>query len=310
MIHQRKARLTIAIALLLNGNILQAQGPYQKLITKADSLFIAQNWASAKKIYETALQDTSHSALSWNRLGFSNYNLKVYDEALRAYEKAALLNPPAGLKPVLYSRIAKVYAIKNRMQESYTALDSAVSNGYSFYKELDTLPDFKSMRKEERFKKARDQVYANANPCMADARHREFDFWVGEWDVFTTGSKQPTGAHSIIQLISGGCAILENWESPASNGKSINFVDPVSNKWKQSWAGNYANGTQEFVNGEYKDGAMRFDFTTTGSGGEKIMGHLIFYNQGPNQVRQFNETSADDGKTWTTNYDFTYIRKK
>lgn len=102
----------------------------------------------------------------------------------------------------------------------------------------------------------------------------------------------------------------QNWDGQNSTGKSINFIDPNTNKWKQSWAGSYANGIQEFNNGEYKDSAMRFEFQTKDVQGVKIIGRFIFYNQGANQVRQFNETSADEGKTWTTNYDFTYVRKK
>ncbi len=146
-------------------------------------------------------------------------------------------------------------------------------------------------------------------PCMVNAHAREFDFWVGEWDVFVTGTQRQAG-HSLVQMISGGCALLENWDSPASTGKSINFIDPNTNKWKQSWAGSYANGVQEFVNGEYKDSAMHFDYETEMHSGNKITGRFIFYNQGPDQVRQFSESSTDGGKTWTTNYDFTYIRKK
>jgi hypothetical protein len=144
---------------------------------------------------------------------------------------------------------------------------------------------------------------------MGDHHAREFDFWIGEWNVYVTGTKNYAG-HSLIQMISGGCALLENWDSPAGNGKSINFIDPVTNKWKQSWAGSYANGIQEFTNGEYKDSAMRFIFERTNVQGNKIIGRFIFYNEGPDQVRQFNETSADGGKTWTTTYDFTYVRKK
>jgi len=310
MAYKKKICLQVILVLLIINYSVQAQDAYQKLIGKADSLFLAQNWASAKKIYEAVLNDTSHNALSWNRLGFSNYNLKLYDEALKNYEKAALLNPLPGIKPVLYSRLAKVYAIKKRNRDAYTALDSAVSNGYFLFKELDTLSDFQTIRNEERFKKLREEVYINANPCMADAHHREFDFWIGEWDVYQTGTKQPVVGHSLIQMISGGCAILEHWESSASNGKSINFIDPVTNKWKQSWAGNYANGTQEFVDGEYKDSAMRFTFETVNAPGQKLIGRFIFYNENSNQVRQFNEISADGGKTWTTSYDFTYIRKK
>ena len=144
-------------------------------------------------------------------------------------------------------------------------------------------------------------------PCSRP-EFRQFDFWVGEWNVFVTGTTQLAG-HSLIQMISGGCAILENWDSPASTGKSINFIDPVTHKWKQSWAGSYAGGIQEFTNGEYKDGAMRFEFATTDAAGHKLIGRFIFYDEKPGQVRQFNETSNNNGKTWTTGYDFTYIKK-
>ncbi len=107
--------------------------------------------------------------------------------------------------------------------------------------------------------------------------------------------------------------VLENWTAvgdPPHNGKSMNFVDPETNKWIQVWVGssgiNNLNITR-FYDGEYKDGAMRFVFDRTVQG-QKMIGRFIFYNEGPNQVRQFNEQSMDGGKTWTTSYDFTYKR--
>ena len=290
---------------LLLCEVSFAQNP---LIRKADSLFLAKDWRNAKKYYEAVLKDTSRDALSWNRLGYSAYNLKFYKAALKNYERSLSLNPSAGLKSILYSRMAKIHALNNDKEKAYIELDSAVSNGYVSFQELDTLIDFKNIREEKRFKDIRQRVYVRAYPCMGDAHAREFDFWIGEWDVYQAGTKTYAG-HSLIQVIAGGCALLENWDSPASTGKSINFIDPVTNKWKQSWAGSYANGTQEFVNGEYKDGAMRFEYITKGLKGEKVIGRFIFYNQGPNQVRQFNEFSADEGKTWTTSYDFTYFRR-
>ena len=44
-------------------------------------------------------------------------------------------------------------------------------------------------------------------PCANDAERRRFDFWIGEWDV-TTKSGAPQGK-SVIQSVSGGCALLE-----------------------------------------------------------------------------------------------------
>ena len=276
---------------------------------KADSLFIAANYLLAKQVYESTLKDTTQNPLAWNRFGFSNYNVKNYGEALRCFEKSLSQDPPPPLKAIVYSRMARIYAVQNDNAKTFVALNSAVNLGYSNAKEMDTLAEYNKVRSQAYFKHLREQVYINANPCMADAHAREFDFWLGEWDVYVTGTQQHTG-HSLIQMVSGGCAILENWDSPASTGKSINFIDPNTNKWKQSWSGSYTNGNQEFTNGEYRDSAIHFDFETKDAQGNKIIGSFIFYNQGPNQVRQFSETSSDNGKTWTTNYDFTYIRKK
>jgi len=296
------------IILLLITTFAGISARLQTLQT-ADSLFFAQEWRAAKNTYEKILSDTSHNGIAWNRLGFSNYNLGNYDKAIQCYNKALTFNGSAGLKASVYSRMARVQALKDEKEKAVSSIDSAINNGYLNLNELDTLKDFNNIRGVQTFNILRQKLYAILFPCMADAHAREFDFWVGEWDVYVTGTNQLAG-HSLIQMVSGGCAILENWDSPSSTGKSINFIDPNTNKWKQSWSGSYANGNQEFINGEYRDSAMHFDFETKDSQGNKVAGHFIFYNQGPNQVRQFSESSPDGGKTWTTNYDFTYVRKK
>lgn len=281
----------------------------QDLIKTADSLYFVQDWPNAKKVYESVLKDTSHNSIAWNRLGFSYYNLGNNEEALKSFQKSLANNPIPPVKASALSRAARVYALKNEKQKAIAELDSAVSAGYSNLSEMDSLKEFNSLRSEPSFAELRKRMYAIAYPCMADPHAREFDFWAGEWDVYPTGTNTLAG-QSVVQIISGGCGLLENWTSPASTGKSINYIDPVTNKWKQAWAGSYAAGIQEFVNGEYKDSAMRFVFEYKDVQGRRIIGRFIFYNEGPNQVRQFNETSADNGKTWTTAYDFTYIRKK
>ena len=205
--------------------------------------------------------------------------------------------------------MTRVHASRNEKQQAIIELDSAIRAGYSNLSEMDSLIEFDSLRSESSFINLRKKMVGIAYPCMIDSHAREFDFWAGDWDVYPTGTKTLVGQSS-VQIISGGCALLENWTSPASTGKSINYIDPVNNKWKQAWAGSYIAGIQEFVNGEYIDSAMRFVFETKDAQGQRIIGRFIFYNEGLNKVRQFNETSADDGKTWTTSYDFTYIRKK
>jgi hypothetical protein len=156
-------------------------------------------------------------------------------------------------------------------------------------------------------------VAQDGYPCMGDAKAREFDFWIGEWDAFVTGTENLAG-YSKIERASGGCMILENWTSKSEKpfeGKSINFVDPVTKKWKQVWVGSgQSPNATEFLNGEYREGAMRFEFASTNAQQQPILVQFHFYNQGPNQVRQLHQTSADGGKTWVVSYDFTYKRKQ
>ncbi len=279
-------------------------------LASADALFAAQDYSGAKAMYEKILADTSHNSIEWNRLGFCNYKLGNYDEALGDYKKSAANKPPQGLQPILFSRMAAVYSIKNDKQNALDNLDKATAAGYINFVELDTAKAFLGMRNDDQFKAARQKVYTLAYPCMGDTLRRQFDFWVGDWDAYATGTKQLVG-HSVIQQASGGCMILENWTSAnlPYSGKSMNFVDAGTNKWQQVWVGAEGGPQHVFVNGEYRDGAMRFDFTTKNAQGKSLKGRFTFFNQGPNQVRQLQETLADDGQTWNTVYDFTYIRK-
>jgi len=143
-------------------------------------------------------------------------------------------------------------------------------------------------------------------PCMYSAEARQFDFWVGDWDVFLpTGQK--TGTNT-VQLFSNGCGLLENWTSTlAGDGKSINFYDTSTAKWYQSWIGS-GGGALRYA-GAFKDGAMRFEGETIANG-KKTLQKLTFFKLDENTVRQLFEASSDDGKTWTITFDLKYVRKK
>ncbi|MEP6846711.1 MAG: tetratricopeptide repeat protein, partial [Panacibacter sp.] len=109
---------------------------------KADSLYYAQEWKAASKMYEQILGDTSQNSIAWNRLGFSNYNLGNYDKALRCYQNALAFHPILPVKAAAYSRMARVYALQNNKTAAVAAIDSALNAGYINLSELDTLKDF------------------------------------------------------------------------------------------------------------------------------------------------------------------------
>ncbi len=171
--------------------------------------------------------------------------------------------------------------------------------GYANVGELEKQSELDSIRSDSRYAEIIKAATNNAFPCMINAQAREFDFWIGDWDAYVTGTTQLAG-QSHIDLASGGCMILENWTSKGNvsfTGKSMNYIDPSNNKWKQVWIGSNGINVSEFLNGEYRDNAMRFEFVNTNAQGAKTLTHFYFYNQGPNEVRQFHETSVDDGKT-------------
>jgi pimeloyl-ACP methyl ester carboxylesterase len=143
-------------------------------------------------------------------------------------------------------------------------------------------------------------------PCETDVRHRQFDFWIGEWWV-TTQPGRFMGVNR-IERVEGGCLLQENWtDGHGETGRSMNFFDAVPGKWRQVWM-SPTGGALELV-GEFKDDAMRFVGERHDLNGKTVPTRLTFFKLGPDKVRQFAEHSSDGGKTWATSYDFLYTRK-
>jgi hypothetical protein len=147
---------------------------------------------------------------------------------------------------------------------------------------------------------------SKGSPC-ADAPHRTFDFWVGDWIVTTKNG--PKVGDSSIRRILNDCVIFESWTGVAGGiGQSFNNYDVRSKTWKQFWV-DASGGRQEYDGGVYHDDALRFTGQNPGPKGEPALQRFTFFNLDPNHVRQFQEQSTDGGKTWSVVYDFYYARK-
>ncbi len=151
-------------------------------------------------------------------------------------------------------------------------------------------------------------------PACDTARHGEFDFWVGEWDVYPNlkdPAKAPLVAHSLIEKLYSGCAVRENWMPlKGTGGGSLNSVDPSTGRWHQLWIGSQP-GRVEF-DGGLADGKMVLTGWWSGIGGpgQDGMVRMTYTPIDPDTVRQHGELSTDHGLTWTTNFDFLYRRAK
>jgi len=276
---------------------------------KADTLFINQRWAEAIPLYEQAVLAGFTAPLNNFRLGYARQKTGNYTTAKKDYQVVLSKNPPIPLLRMTLVNLAKLSSLSGQLDSCKFYLRLAMDQGYSNLQDLEQSPEFILLRADKLFPEIHDSISFRAYPCKQLTEARWFDFWVGEWEVYVTGTSNLAG-HSKIEKIAGDCAILENWTSTAGNfnGKSINFYNSQTLKWEQHWVGS-AGGYQKFEHGEYKDSAMHFSFTRTNNNGTEAKGRFTFYNQGSNQVRQFSESSTDQGKTWTVDYDFTYTRK-
>jgi len=286
-----------------------SQDPVQRA---ADSFYFNQQYQAALEKYKQILTSNANAPLAvYARTAFSNHYLKNYQEAKRGYDEVLKKQPGGPLKAQLYSRMAMTYSASGEKDKAFTFLDSAMANGYFNEYEMEHFNEYDNLRKDPRFKSALERVRKNAYPCLTRPEARQFDFWIGEWEVYNNSYPNHRVGTSKIESISGGCSILENWEAfqMANSGKSQNWYDPNTKKWTQLWIGS-GGGAQYFTDGEYKDGAMRFKYTSPGQGGAMVTGNFIFYNLGPDKVRQFQDVTNDGGKTYQVVYDFIYIRKK
>src|SRR5579872_5707933 len=79
---------------------------------------------------------------------------------------------------------------------------------------------------------------ANAAPAKhcTSAEYRQFDFWVGSWDVYPTGGSQLV-AHSLIESVYNGCGVRENWMplKVENSGGSLNIYVLAEKVWRQTW---------------------------------------------------------------------------
>ncbi|MBI3651098.1 MAG: tetratricopeptide repeat protein [Acidobacteria bacterium] len=268
----------------------------------ADALFTAQKWSQAIPAYEAITKTEPTNNRAWYRLAYALHSTAKYNEAIAAYQKIVATNNPS----VLYN-LARSYARLNHKEQAFAWLTKAVNAGFSQSAQLNNDADLASLRDDARFKELQTAIAKRATPCLYAPEHRQFDFWIGEWEVFTPPG-QLAGTSS-IQRVVDGCVIFENWTgAQGGNGKSFNFYDRNDGKWHQLWVG--SNGGVINFSGAFKDDAMRYEAVTTTVNGSKTLQRMTFFKLVGDKVRQLWETSTDDGKTWSLAFDGTYVKKK
>jgi tetratricopeptide (TPR) repeat protein len=311
MKHTSRAGLCLAFTLLIviPPHRLLAQAQATDPVASADAAYTAHNWTVAENLYLSLAKENPDNARYWYRLGVSQRGAGHFQAALASLEKARMLGAAKALPGYIVDyEVGATYAAMGDSGRAIKALKDAADGGFFQPDRVQNDAEWNPLRNDPQFIALANKVKHNAAPCE-DAEFRQFDFWIGDWDVTSTGDGVSRGSSHISSEM-GGCVIWENWTSEGNGyfGKSYNTYNLNLHRWEQYWVDNSA-GTI-FFHGKLKDGVM--DYWTDEvpqPNGQKLRRHLQFFNQGPGKVRQFSQGSTDGGKTWQVEYDLTYNRR-
>lgn len=299
-----KLRAVIVLLSLVPLGTAKAQSDLQRAAADA---WNKRDWARAAETYAALVKADTTVAVSHLRLGVALTALGRYEEARKEIASAERKGAPP---PQAAFRMALVEAGAGRIDSAFAQLKRATAAGLPLVPVPgDSLAPMQKLKADSRFASFLTDIDRNARPCMYDDKHREFDFWLGSWDVRPRGQPGNPPARNDITKIDDGCVVHESWKAPASVGQSFNIWDRTRSKWFQIWVDN-SGGLHEY-SGTYGDNAMRYEGTTPGgpTGNVRVPTRLTFFRIHADTVRQFSEVQRPDG-TWTTAYDLIYTRRK
>lgn len=145
--------------------------------------------------------------------------------------------------------------------------------------------------------------------CESMQRFNDFDFWLGEWNVYSNDDQRQFQGSNSITKQHKNCLVMENWTSAqGGTGSSMNYYDAVENQWRQLWvAGGYSI---DYTGGLDESGSM------------VLTGKINYYASGKSQpfrgtwtpnadgsVRQFFEQQDSESHEWTVWFDGLYVKK-
>ena len=147
----------------------------------------------------------------------------------------------------------------------------------------------------------------------------DFDFLVGEWKVGHRRLKERlagseewdefTGTSRCWRVF-GGAANVDEIVAPERGlaGMSVRLYEPAERKWRIHWADARTGRLDAGVIGRFTDGVGSFYGEDTHDGRSVTVRYLWSEMTGAS-ARWEQAFSADDGRTWETNWIMTFARR-
>lgn len=158
------------------------------------------------------------------------------------------------------------------------------------------------------------QVAQTPQHC-AGAQFREFDFWLGEWEIAqqiraTDGEWLSAPAQTSVAASADGCVVIEHWSGEVEFfwegmsaperiwGFSVRRFDPVANSWSIYWMDQRRPEFEAPYVGGFTGGEGAFYREVEAPDGARTL-RITFAQVAEGGVDWELAVSADHGASWT-----------
>ncbi len=152
-------------------------------------------------------------------------------------------------------------------------------------------------------------MFAAADPllCSASPERQQFDYWLGEWTITYPGG--PSGSTSKVYLTLDKCVLVESWDGGKGHkGENVFAYSSDDRSWHGMFADN--QGRVHVFEGKVTQGSAEFYGPSRSSSGASVLNRIRVVRVTADRVAQSWEKSADNGATWTKEFQGEYSRKK
>lgn len=163
-------------------------------------------------------------------------------------------------------------------------------------------------------------------PRCAGEEYRQFDFWIGTWDVqqrirTTDGSYLAFPATDTVRTTLDGCALLEHWHGTVQffwagmtapgplEGLSVRAYDAEAGAWRIHWMDTQDPRFGAPFTGTFHDGTGTFFLDVERPDGTTSRRRITFANITPDTVDWELAVSTDAGANWVVLWTMHFTRQ-
>jgi tetratricopeptide repeat protein len=304
-------------------------------MAEANQSMQAGKWKEATMAYTQIVLAQPDNGMAWSNLGYCLHAQGDLDRALRVHQKAATF--PAGKAIALYN-IACVHALRGETDQAFELIKQARQAGPISPQQFSSDGDLKSLHQDPRWAElmaelgiqlapapptpevalaipeaaaATETATVKAAPAVSFASRGgkislpalapkdRFNFWLGEWDVYTAAQK--IDHWSVTQTLNGNAMVQKSEQSMTI----LNF-EPTTQKWQATWISK--EGAHDVLEGGLEGSEQMVLHQGLIREQPGSVGRWILSNPHQNYFAGDWQVSGDHGKTWQSQFTMQFVR--